>query len=98
MIAAKAKHHDVDFTITATLETVRTHRGRPWPPGSFFHIKAAYFTDDEYLRKLDRIAVAVRDDDGVRRIAQRAHRCPPRRSLKVLDRIDELRRAEGSTA
>ena len=34
-------------------------------------------------------------DEGVRRIAARAHGLPPEAQQKVLDRIDELRRAEG---
>lgn len=37
-------------------------------------------------------------DDGVRRIAQRAHGLPSAAQQKVLDRIDELRRAEGIDA
>jgi transcriptional regulator with XRE-family HTH domain len=64
---------------------------------NFFRIKSAYFTDDEYYEKLDKelqFYATVRDD-GVRRIAARVHDLPPEAQQKVLDRIDELRRAEG---
>lgn len=42
---------------------------------NFFRIKAAYFTDDEYYEKLDKELqwLCTMRDDGVRRIAQRAH-------------------------
>jgi transcriptional regulator with XRE-family HTH domain len=64
---------------------------------NFFRIKSAYFTDDEYYEKLDKelqFYATVRDD-GVRRVAARVHGLPPEAQQKVLDRIDELRRAEG---
>lgn len=67
---------------------------------NFFRIKAAYFTDDEYYEKLDKELqwLCTMRDDGVRRIAQRAHALPSAAQQKVLDRIDELRRAEGIDA
>lgn len=67
---------------------------------NFFRIKAAYFTDDEYYEKLDKELqwLCTMRDDGVRRIAQRAHGLPSAAQQKVLDRIDELRRAEGIDA
>lgn len=64
---------------------------------NFFRIKPAYFTDDDYYEKLDKelqFYASVRDD-GVRRIAIRAHGLPVEAQQKVLDRIEELRRAEG---
>lgn len=64
---------------------------------NFFRIKSAYFTDDEYYEKLDKelqFLAAVRED-GVRRIAARAQGLSPESQQKVLDRIDELRRADG---
>ncbi len=67
---------------------------------NFFRIKSAFFTDDEYYEKLDKelqFHAAVRDD-GVRRIALRAHGLPAEAQQKVLDRIAELRRAEGLDA
>ncbi|OBK29542.1 secretion protein EspR [Mycobacterium asiaticum] len=67
---------------------------------NFFRIKPAYFTDDDYYEKLDKELefYAVVHDDGVRRIAKRAHGLPAEAQQKVLDRIDELRRAEGLDA
>lgn len=67
---------------------------------NFFRIKPAYFTDDDYYEKLDKelqFHGSVRDD-GVRRIAVRSHGLSPEAQQKVLDRIDELRRAEGLDA
>jgi transcriptional regulator with XRE-family HTH domain len=67
---------------------------------NFFRIKSAYFTDDEYYEKLDKelqFYATVRDD-GVRRIAARAQGLSPDAQQKVLDRIDELRRAESLDA
>lgn len=64
---------------------------------NFFRIKPAYFTDDEYYEKLDKelqFHAVVRDDE-VRRIAARAHGLSVEAQQKVLDQIDELRRAEG---
>lgn len=95
-------HHDVgSLPITATLR-------KPYEPigatmaalANFFRIKAAYFTDDEYYEKLDKELqwLCTMRDDGVRRIAQRAHGLPSAAQQKVLDRIDELRRAEGIDA
>ncbi|CAM3363873.1 transcriptional regulator [Mycobacterium intermedium] len=64
---------------------------------NFFRIKPAYFTDDEYYEKLDQelqFLAAVRED-GVRRIVTRSQGLSPEAQAKVVDRIDELRRAEG---
>jgi hypothetical protein len=67
---------------------------------NFFRIKSAFFTDDEYYEKLDKelqYLSAVRVD-GVRRIAVRAQGLSAEAQQKVLDQIDELRRAEGVDA
>jgi transcriptional regulator with XRE-family HTH domain len=67
---------------------------------NFFRIKSAFFTDDEYYEKLDKelqYLAAVRVD-GVRRIAVRAQGLSAEAQQKVLDQIDELRRAEGVDA
>ena len=67
---------------------------------NFFRIKSAFFTDDEYYEKLDKelqYLAAVRVD-GVRRIALRAQGLSAEAQKKVLDHIDELRRAEGVDA
>jgi transcriptional regulator with XRE-family HTH domain len=67
---------------------------------NFFRIKSAFFTDDEYYEKLDKelqYLAAVRVD-GVRRIAVRAQGLSAEALQKVLDQIDELRRAEGVDA
>ncbi len=67
--------------------------GRPWPLANFFRIKAACFTDDEVLRKIDKeLRVAVHDahDDGVPDGGPRASG-----SRRCWTEIDELRRAEG---
>ena len=64
---------------------------------NFFRIKSAFFTDDEYYEKLDKelqYLAAVRVD-GVRRIAVRAQGLSAEAQGKVLDQIEELRRAEG---
>ena len=67
---------------------------------NFFRIKSAFFTDDEYYEKLDKelqYFAAVRAD-GVRRIALRAQGLSAEAQEKVLDHIEELRRAEGVDA
>ena len=67
---------------------------------NFFRIKSAFFTDDEYYEKLDKelqYLAAVRLD-GVRRIALRAQGLSAEAQEKVLDHIEELRRAEGVDA
>jgi transcriptional regulator with XRE-family HTH domain len=67
---------------------------------NFFRIKSAFFTDDEYYEKLDKelqYLAAVRVD-GVRRIALRAQGLSAEAQEKVLDHIEELRRAEGVDA
>ena len=67
---------------------------------NFFRIKSAFFTDDEYYEKLDKelqYLAAVRVD-GVRRIAVRAQGLSAEAQQKVLDQIDEMRRAEGVDA
>ncbi len=95
-------HHDVGSYLSQLRSGNRTN-----PSGAtmaalanFFRIKAAYFTDDEYYEKLDKELqwLCTMRDDGVRRIAQRAHGLPSAAQQKVLDRIDELRRAEGIDA
>jgi transcriptional regulator with XRE-family HTH domain len=63
---------------------------------NFFRIKPAYFTDDEYYEKLDKELswlAAVRDD-GVRRIAVRAVGLSAQAQQDVVERVNELRRAE----
>lgn len=67
---------------------------------NFFRIKSAYFTDDDYYEKLDKelqFLASVRED-GVRRIAARARGLSADAQQKVLDRIEELRRADGLDA
>ncbi|QUR69407.1 transcriptional regulator [Mycobacterium spongiae] len=63
---------------------------------NFFRIKAAYFTDDEYYEKLDKELqwLAAMQEDGVRRIATRAHGLSSQAQQEIAERIDELRRAE----
>lgn len=63
---------------------------------NFFRIKSAYFTDDEYYAKLDKELqwLAATRDHGVRRIAERSHGLSPQAQQVIVDRIDELRRAE----
>jgi transcriptional regulator with XRE-family HTH domain len=63
---------------------------------NFFRIKPAYFTDDEYYEKLDKELsfLATMRDDGVRRIAQRAAELSPEAQREVMQRVNELRRAE----
>jgi hypothetical protein len=63
---------------------------------NFFRIKPAYFTDDEYYEKLDKELswlVAVHDD-GVRRIAVRAVGLSAQAQQDIVERVNELRRAE----
>ena len=67
---------------------------------NFFRIKSSFFTDDEFYEKLDKelqFFSSVRED-GVRRIAARAYGLPADAQQKVIERIDELRRAEGLDA
>ncbi|OBF54275.1 secretion protein EspR [Mycobacterium sp. 852002-53434_SCH5985345] len=63
---------------------------------NFFRIKPAYFTDDEYYEKLDQELsfLATMRDDGVRRIAVRASELSPEAQHEVMQRVNELRRAE----
>ncbi len=63
---------------------------------NYFRIKSAYFTDDEYYEKLDKELswLATSRDDNVRRIAMRAAELSPEAQREVMDRINELRRAE----
>ncbi|OCB26937.1 secretion protein EspR [Mycobacterium malmoense] len=63
---------------------------------NFFRIKPAYFTDDEYYEKLDQELsfLATLRDDGVRRLALRAAELSPEAQQDVLQRVNELRRAE----
>ncbi len=63
---------------------------------NFFRIKPAYFTDDEYYEKLDQELsfLATMHDDGVRRIAVRASELSPEAQHEVMQRVNELRRAE----
>jgi transcriptional regulator with XRE-family HTH domain len=63
---------------------------------NFFRIKPAYFTDDEYYEKLDsELAwLATMRDDGVRRIATRTIGLSPQAQQNIVERVDELRRAE----
>lgn len=63
---------------------------------NFFRVKAAYFTDDEYYEKLDEELswVAAMHEEGVRRIARGAYGLPPQAQQEIVERIDELRRAQ----
>jgi transcriptional regulator with XRE-family HTH domain len=63
---------------------------------NYFRIKSAYFTDDEYYEKLDKELswLATTRDDNVRRIAVRAAELSPEAQREVIDRVNELRRAE----
>lgn len=63
---------------------------------NFFRIKPAYFTDDEYYEKLDAELswLAMSRDDNVRRIAMRTAELSPEAQREVMDRVNELRRAE----
>jgi transcriptional regulator with XRE-family HTH domain len=63
---------------------------------NFFRIKSAYFTDDEYYEKLDKELswLATTRDDHVRRIAVRTAELSPEAQREVMERVNELRRAE----
>src|SRR6516162_924780 len=63
---------------------------------NFFRIKPAYFTDDEYYEKLNRELswLATMRDDGVRRIALGAAELSAEAQQDIVERVDELRRAE----
>ncbi|OIN81954.1 transcriptional regulator [Mycobacterium malmoense] len=63
---------------------------------NFFRIKPAFFTDDEYYEKLNKELswLVTTRDDGVRRIGQRIAGLSAQAQQDVLDRINELRRAE----
>lgn len=63
---------------------------------NFFRIKSAYFTDDEYYEKLDKELswLATTRDENVRRIAVRAAELSPEAQREVMERVDELHRAE----
>ncbi|MFZ1177812.1 MAG: transcriptional regulator [Mycobacterium sp.] len=63
---------------------------------NFFRIKSAYFTDDEYYEKLDKELSWLTSmlDDGVRRIALHAAELSPEAQHEVMDRVNQLRRAE----
>jgi transcriptional regulator with XRE-family HTH domain len=63
---------------------------------NFFRIKSAYFTDDEYYEKLDKELswLATTRDDNVRLIAVRAAELSPEAQREVMERVNELRRAE----
>jgi transcriptional regulator with XRE-family HTH domain len=63
---------------------------------NFFRIKPAYFTDDEYYEKLDKELswLSTMRDDGVRRIALRAVGLSSQAQQDLVERVDELRRAE----
>ena len=63
---------------------------------NFFRIKSAYFTDDEYYEKLDKELawLATMRDEGVRRIAMKVDGLSPKAQQDLVERVDELRRAE----
>jgi transcriptional regulator with XRE-family HTH domain len=63
---------------------------------NFFRIKSAYFTDDEYYEKLDKelVWMSTLRDDGVRRIALRTIGLSPQAQQDIVERVNELRRAE----
>lgn len=63
---------------------------------NFFRIKPSYFTDDEYYEKLERelSCLATMRENGVRHIALRVAELSPEAQHEVLERINELRRAE----
>jgi transcriptional regulator with XRE-family HTH domain len=63
---------------------------------NFFRIKAAYFTDDDYYEKLDKELawLSTMRDEGVRRIAVKTIGLSSQAQQNVVERVDELRRAE----
>ena len=63
---------------------------------NFFRIKPAYFTDDADYEKLDKELswLSTMRDDGVRRIALRAAGLSVQAQQDIVERVDELRRAE----
>jgi transcriptional regulator with XRE-family HTH domain len=63
---------------------------------NFFRIKPEYFTDDDYYAKMDRELtwLAHMRDDGVRRIAARTVGLSTEAQQRLVDTVDELRRAE----
>ncbi len=63
---------------------------------NYFRIKSAYFTDDAYYEKLDKELqwLATMREDGVRQIALRAYGLSLQAQQEVIERIDDLRRAE----
>jgi transcriptional regulator with XRE-family HTH domain len=63
---------------------------------NFFRIKSAYFTDDDYYEKLDKELawLSTMRDEGVRRIAVKAIGLSSQAQQNVVERVDELRRAE----
>jgi transcriptional regulator with XRE-family HTH domain len=63
---------------------------------NFFRIKPAYFTDDDYYEKLDKELswLCTMRDEGVRRIAVRSFGLSAQAQQNLVDRVDELRRAE----
>jgi thiamine monophosphate synthase len=63
---------------------------------NFFRIKSAYFTDDEYYEKLDRELswLSTMRDEGVRQIAVRTIGLSSQSQQNLVERVDELRRAE----
>ena len=63
---------------------------------NFFRIKSAYFTDDEYYEKLDKelLWLSTTRDENVRRIAVRAAELSPEAQREVMERVNELHRAE----
>ena len=63
---------------------------------NFFRIRPAYFTDDEYYEKLDRELswLSTMRDESVRRIAVRTIGLSSQSQQNLVERVDELRRAE----
>jgi transcriptional regulator with XRE-family HTH domain len=63
---------------------------------NFFRIKPAYFTDDDYYEKLDKELswLCMMRDEGVRRIALRSAGLSAQAQQNLVERVDELRRAE----
>jgi transcriptional regulator with XRE-family HTH domain len=63
---------------------------------NFFRIRPAYFTDDEYYEKLDSELswLSTMRDENVRRIAVRSFGLSQQAQQNLVERVDELRRAE----